>query len=87
MKTTTIVLILLFLVILNVVVFTIIYDNVDSYGFDESLYLAVQIQTSIGLSDAFSHKDLRYYITTQSAIAYILNILLVTYIALIIVKN
>lgn len=86
MKPFYIVIILCILVILNTALFSIIYD-VENGTFGESVYLSIQVQTLVGLSDASNKHDLRTWITIQSVIAYILNILLVTYIGVIVLKN
>lgn len=86
MKPLYIVIILCILIILNVILFSIIYD-VENGTYGESMYLSIQVQTLVGLSDASNKHDLRTWITIQSVVAYILNILLVTYIGVIVLKN
>ena len=86
MKPLYTVIILIILIIINVFIFAWIYD-VENGTFNEGLYLAVQVQTLVGLSDASRHSDLRTWITIQSIIAYVLNLLLVTFISLIFLKN
>lgn len=48
----------------------------------DGLYLSVQIQTSIGMSENISTKLLKNWVTVQSIISDILNILLITFIGL-----
>ena len=48
----------------------------------DGLYLSVQIQTSIGMSENISTKVLKNWVTIQSIISDILNILLITFIGL-----
>lgn len=86
MKPLYIVIILLILVILNVILFSIIYEN-ENKNYDESIYLSIQIQTLVGLNGVSEKTNLRTWITIQSVVAYILNILLVAYIGVIILKN
>lgn len=86
MKPLIVVIILILLIIANVFIFAWIYD-IENGTFNDGLYLSVQVQTLVGLSDASRHYDLRTWITIQSIVAYILNLLLVTFISIVFLKN
>jgi predicted membrane protein len=76
------------LIIICVFTFTVIYlaDEETDHTFQEAFYTSVQIQTSIGMSNASDRKSLRNWITAQSILSYILNILLVIYLSMTLAK-
>ena len=71
--------------LITIFVFAAIYNalNVNEIrDYTDGLYLSVQIQTSIGMSENISTKLLKNWVTVQSIISDILNILLITFIGL-----
>ena len=71
--------------IIVIFTFAAIYNalNVNEIrDYTDGLYLSVQIQTSIGMSENISTKVLKNWVTVQSIISDILNILLITFIGL-----
>ena len=78
-----IIILLAVLIIICLFTFTIIYfaNKNDDETFQEAFYTSVQIQTSIGMSNAADRIHLRNWITTQSILSYLLNIFLVIYLS------
>ena len=79
------ILILVILIILNIIIFAILYwksDTNEYTSFEEGLYLSVQIQTTIGYSDFTENRGVRRMVTIQSLIAYLLNIISVIFLGL-----
>ena len=71
--------------IIVIFAFAAIYNalNVNEIrDYTDGIYLSVQIQTSIGMSENISTKVLKNWVTAQSIISDILNILLITFIGL-----
>ena len=80
---TNIVILIVFLIIISLFFFSIIYyldENADE-TFEDAFYTSAQIQTSIGMSNASDRVSIRNWITIQSIISYILNIILVIYLS------
>jgi hypothetical protein len=76
------------LIIICIFTFTIIYlvdENTDD-TFQEAFYTSIQIQTSIGMSNASDRKSIRNWITVQSILSYLLNIFLVIYLSIALTK-
>lgn len=83
--------IIIFLIITSATVFTLIYYNAEGYtnNFDDALYLAIQVQTSIGVdvTGIENRTPVKNWITVQSIIAYTLNIFIVIFISVAIGQN
>ncbi len=79
------VILLITLEIIAIFVFGLIYDRLETTevrDYMEGLYLSVQIQTAIGMSNTITERNLQVWITIQSIVSDILNILLITFIAM-----
>jgi hypothetical protein len=77
--------VLVVLEVLTIFVFAAIYNalNVNEVrDYLDGLYLSVQIQTAIGMSENISTRPLKVWITVQSIISDVLNILLITFIGM-----
>lgn len=76
------------LIIISIFLFSVIYlINKDSTeSFEDAFYTSVQIQTSIGMSNASDRLSIRNWITAQSILAYLLNIILVIYLGAFLMK-
>jgi hypothetical protein len=83
-----IIILIVALIIICIFTFTIIYlvdENTDD-TFQEAFYTSIQIQTSIGMSNASDRKSIRNWITAQSILSYLLNIFLVIYLSIALTK-
>lgn len=78
------ILLLISLIILNIIIFAILYWKSDpnEYNFEKGLYLSVQIQTLVGYSSFTENDNTRRLVTIQSLVAYILNIITVVFLSL-----
>jgi len=78
------ILILTLLIILNIILFSILYwrSDTNEYDFEKGLYLSVQIQTLVGYSNFTENDTVRRLVTIQSLIAYLLNIITVIFLGL-----
>ena len=77
--------VLIILEISTIFIFAAIYNalNVNEVrDYVDGLYLSVQIQTAIGMSENISTRKLKVWITVQSIISDVLNILLITFIGM-----
>jgi hypothetical protein len=83
-----IVILVSFLIIICLFFFSIIYflDENSDPSYEDAFYTSVQIQTSIGLDSTSNRLSIRNWITVQSILAYILNISLVIYLSVAIIK-
>lgn len=83
-----IIILIISLIIICLFTFTIIYlvDDKTDRTFLEAFYTSVQIQTSIGMDDQSSRESVKNWITIQSILTYIFNILLVIYLSVIVSK-
>lgn len=83
MNAKNIVILLIFLIVICTLTFSIIYfiDENSDESYEDAIYTSIQVQTSIGMSNASDRLSLRNWITAQSIIAYTLNILLVLYLS------
>ena len=71
--------------IIAIFIFAFIYSSLETNevrDFFDGIYLSVQIQTAIGMSNTINERNLQVWITIQSIISDILNILLITFIAM-----
>lgn len=79
------VIILVILEITTIFVFAAIYNalNTDEVrDYMDGLYLSIQIQTAIGMSESIRTKPLKVWISVQSIISDILNISLIIFIGI-----
>jgi len=79
------VLILIIIEVMNIFIFATIYNalNTDEVrDYMDGLYLSIQVQTAIGMSENIRTKPLKVWISVQSVLADILNILLITFIGI-----
>ncbi len=76
------------LILISTFTFSIIYliNKGSDETYQDAFYTSVQIQTSIGMSNASDRISIRNWITVQSILAYILNIILVIYISVALTK-
>lgn len=76
------------LILICTFTFSIIYliNEAPGEGYEDAFYTSVQIQTSIGMSNASDRVSIRNWITAQSILAYILNIMLVIFLGLFLTK-
>lgn len=76
------------LILISTFTFSIIYliNKGSDETYQDAFYTSVQIQTSIGMSNASDRLSIRNWITAQSILAYILNIVLVIYLSVALVK-
>jgi hypothetical protein len=76
------------LIIISVFFFSVIYlinEHADE-NYQDAFYTSIQIQTSIGMSNASDRRPIRNWITAQSIIAYMLNIILVIYLSVALIR-
>ena len=83
-----IILITVGLILISTFTFSIIYliNKGSDESYEDAFYTSVQIQTSIGMSNASDRLSIRNWITVQSILAYIFNIVLVIYLSVALVK-
>jgi hypothetical protein len=76
------------LILICIFTFSIIYQINKDYheSYEDAFYTSIQIQTSIGMSNASDRTSIRNWITAQSILAYILNIILVIYLSGFLIK-
>jgi hypothetical protein len=81
-----IIILIISLIIICLFTFTIIYlvDDENDKTFLEAFYTSVQIQTSIGMDDESSRQSIKNWITVQSILTYIFNILIVIYLSVVV---
>jgi hypothetical protein len=83
-----IIILIIALIIICIFTFTVIYlvdDNTDN-TFQDAFYTSIQIQTSIGMDNESNRKSIKNWITAQSILAYLLNILLVIFLSVFLAK-
>lgn len=79
------VLILIIFEVVNIFIFAAIYNALNTEevrDYMDGLYLSIQVQTAIGMSENIRTKPLKVWISVQSVLADILNILLITFIGI-----
>jgi hypothetical protein len=81
-----VIILIISLIIICLFTFTIIYlvDDENDKTFLEAFYTSVQIQTSIGMDDESSRQSIKNWITVQSILTYIFNILIVIYLSVVV---
>ncbi len=82
------IILIILLIIICLFFFSIIYyiDENSDETYQDAFYTSVQIQTSIGMSNASNRISIKNWITIQSILAYILNIILVIYLSVVLTK-
>ena len=84
----SIIILIIALILISIFFFSVIYlinEHADE-TYQDAFYTSIQIQTSIGMSNASDRRPIRNWITAQSIIAYMLNIILVIYLSVALIK-
>jgi len=84
MELIDLIIILLFIYVILIVAFAYIYNEADSGNitFGEGFFLSCQIATLVGLSEGGKYQNVKPWITVQSIVSFLLNVILVAVIGI-----